>query len=69
MGTKVTAHAFSNYGDLMRLFRGKGVALYVNADMMRLHDIGEDEYDTAFVPVGPGEMLEILEGADPYVSS
>lgn len=58
----------SNYGELMRLFRGKGVELYVNRDMMRLHDISEDEYDTVFIPVGPDKMLELFEGADLYLS-
>jgi hypothetical protein len=63
-----TASTPSNYGELMRLFRGKGVALYVNRDMMRPLDITEEEYDTVFVPVGPDKMLEIMEDADMYVS-
>lgn len=62
------ASAPSNYGDLLRLFRGKGVELYVNSDMMAVYNIEGDKHDTAFVPVEPIKMMDIIDRADVYVS-
>jgi hypothetical protein len=58
----------SNYGDLMRLLRGKGVELYVSGDMMRHHKITDDKYDNVFIPIEPARMLEIFDRADVYLS-
>ena len=58
----------SDYGDLLRLFRGKGVELYVSNDMMRHHNITEDIYDNVFIPIEPDRMLEIFNQADMYLS-
>lgn len=58
----------ANYGDLMRLLRGKGAELYVSGDMMRLHQISDAEYDNVFNPVEPAGMLEIFGRADVYLS-
>jgi len=58
----------SNYGDLFRLLRGKGAILYVNGDMVSLHNIKDDEFDTVFIKAEPAKMLEIFERADVYVS-
>lgn len=58
----------SNYGDLLRLLRGKGVELYVSADMMRHHKITDDIYDNVFIPAEPAKMLEIFARADVYLS-
>lgn len=57
-----------DYGDLLRLFRGKGVELYVSNDMMRHHNITEDIYDNVFIPIEPDRMLEIFNQADMYLS-
>jgi len=57
-----------DYGDLLRLLRGKGVELYVSSDMIRLHGIKDEELDNVFVKAGPAKMLEILDRADIYIS-
>jgi hypothetical protein len=57
-----------NYGNLLRMLRGRGVELYVNHDAMRRLGIDDDEYDTAIVPVDAKQMLDLLEAADIYIS-
>lgn len=62
------ASAPTNYGELIRLLRGKGVELYANEKMMGLYGIEKDEYDTAVTPVGIEKIVELFEQADVYVS-
>jgi len=58
----------SNYGEFLRLLRGKGVELYANEKMMDFYGIEKDEYDTAVTPVGIEKIVELFEQADIYVS-
>jgi predicted peroxiredoxin len=57
-----------NYGDLMRLMKGRGVRLFASEKMMGFYGIGDDEYDFAVTLVNLQEMLNIIERADVYVS-
>jgi hypothetical protein len=58
----------SNYGELFRLMRGRGVELYASKNMMRALRIDDEEYDTAFTPINNDHIVDIFLDADVYIS-
>lgn len=58
----------SNYGELFRLIRGKGIELYTNETILKKLGLGDEEYDMVFVPIGNEQFVEILLNSDVYVS-
>lgn len=58
----------SNYGELFRLMRGRGVELYVSKLVMEAMKIDDEEYDTAFTPINNDHIVDIFSNADVYIS-
>jgi hypothetical protein len=58
----------SNYGELFRLMRGKGVELYVNETVMKALKIEDEEYDFAFTPISNEKIVDIFLNTDVYLS-
>jgi hypothetical protein len=58
----------SNYGELFRLIRGKGVELYVNDTVLKALKIEDEKYDFAFTPIGNDRIIEIFLNSDVYLS-
>jgi hypothetical protein len=58
----------SNYGELFRLMRGKGIELYANKKILTELKIEDWQYDTAFEPIDYREIVDMLSTADVYVS-
>jgi len=56
------------YGSLMHFFKGKGVAVYVNEQALRVYRIDGDHFDHAAEAVGEVRIVELLAGAGTYVS-
>ena len=52
-----------NYGDLLRLLKGKGVELFASKLAMDLRNIGGDRFDHAVTPVDVENMVEMFERA------
>lgn len=62
------ASAPSNYGELFRLLRGKGVELYAGKRMMKAFGIRRDGYDTVVTPVETKRINDLFEESDVTVS-
>jgi hypothetical protein len=58
----------SNYGELFRLMRGKGVELYANKTIMKAMNIKDEEFDTAFTAIDSNQILDIFLNTDVYLS-
>lgn len=58
----------SNYGELFRLLRGKGVDLYFNEAVMKALNIEDEGYDLAFTPINNDKIAEIFLNSDVYIS-
>jgi hypothetical protein len=58
----------SNYGELFRLLRGKGIELYANKTILTELKIEDGQYDTAFEPIDQEQIVDLLLTADVYVS-
>jgi hypothetical protein len=58
----------SNYGDLFRLLRGKGIALYVSKPIIEELELDDEHYDTAFDPIDYEKIMEMISSADVYLS-
>jgi hypothetical protein len=58
----------SNYGELFRLMRGKGIQLFVNETVMKALKIEDEEYDFAFTPINDDKISDIFLNSDIYIS-
>lgn len=58
----------SNYGELFRLMRGRGVELYANKAVIKALRLKDGEYDMTFTPIGSDQMVDIFLNADVYIS-
>jgi hypothetical protein len=58
----------SNYGELFRLMRGKGVELYTDKMIMKAMKIEDEEFDTAFTPIDSDQIFDIFLNTDVYLS-
>lgn len=56
------------YGSLLHFFKGRGVAVYVNKQALQIHGIDDDHFDHAAEAVGGERIVELLAGAERYVS-
>ena len=56
------------YGSLLHFFKGRGVAVFVNKQALRLHGIDDDHFDHAAEAVGEDRIVELLAGAGMYVT-
>lgn len=56
------------YGSLLHFFKGRGVAVYVSSEALRLRGISTDGYDRAADAVDAERLVDLLTGADFYIT-
>lgn len=56
------------YGSLLHFFKGRGVAVYVSSEALRLRGISTDGYDRAADAVDAERLVDLLTGADLYIT-
>lgn len=56
------------YGSLLHFFKGRGVVISVNKQALQLYAIDEDHFDHTAEAVGAERIVELLAGAELYIS-
>jgi hypothetical protein len=56
------------YGSLLHFLKGRQVAIYVNKQALRYRGIDDDHFDHAAEAIEENRIIELLAGADRYVT-